>query len=78
MGTSPRTRSLAAQGLNLRNANVQLSEFALAVWHKSARRPPNGDPCELASERFAKLVKAVAEEDSSAADTVLRSWGIRK
>ena len=77
MGTSPRTRELKSYGLNLRNANVQLSEFALAVWHKSARHPPNGDTSELATKRFAELVKAITESDSAAADKVLRSWRIR-
>lgn len=78
MGSSYRTRELKSYGIDLRNANIQLSEFALAVWHKSARRPPNGDPCQLATERFAKLLQAIEEGDSTAADKILRSWRIRR
>ena len=77
MVTSARTRSLKSYGVDLRDADVLLSEFALAVWHKSARNPPNGDTSELATERFARLVKTITEGDSAAADKVLRSWGIR-
>jgi len=77
MGSSARIRGLKSQGLDLSNANVRLSEFALAVWHKSARMPPNGDPGELAARRFEKLVKAISEGDSTEADKVLRSWRIR-
>jgi len=77
MGAQARTRILESYGLDIRDADVQLSEFALAVWHKSARRPPNGDPCELAAKRFKKLVEAITEGDSTTADKVLRSWRIR-
>ena len=76
MGTPDRTRVLESWGFRLRDADVKLSEFALAVWKKDFRGDWNTTQSNAA--RFSALCQALKEGDAKEADKILRSWRIRR
>ena len=77
MDTSDLAGSTRQLRFVLRDANVRLSEFALARWSKGFRYPRPEDR-ELATKRFAELCEAIETGNSAKADKVLRSWRIRR
>ena len=77
MDTQDTARSTREYRFMLRDADVKLSEFALARWSKDFRWP-RPEQRQLAAERFTELCKAIEERNSPKADQILRRWRIRR
>lgn len=79
MDASDFARSYAVLGQLFPNADIRRQEFEVIQWHvNTVTRMGRRSPTFSTAQRVAALAQAAAEEDRATADTILRSWGIRR
>lgn len=78
MGTQNGVRVTLSHLSSLCDAHVQRREFVEAATLFITCCRDDGRPTIIAAGRFSELVKAISLGDRAAADTILRSWGIRR